>query len=479
MKNINESLYRTPRYLHKNNNHFVIDTKTKEVISSHKNLQDAEDGVHAAFMNDPTRKYRIKHGSSNESIDESRMAELHDSIDRHVEPHIRAYKAGKIDADTLGHRIVLAHDKVAKDTGHPVELVRRLVNDHADDRLSESTELEEMAGPAVLGAARLHAKSEFAKGKSRSDVANSWKRHPANKNKGNIRFNDDDTVHSVTESIDETGKGAWHHVQFEYDKYDQNSGKMNTASGSIKLEALSKKHALQTATNDLAHKYTGFRAIKATEMKSQNEAALGTIHRVLLSHDSINGDGSRSTRTVSLFAPSKEHAKRYAIADAEHLGFKNVKATRATERKQYEEIEMKPTRKVILEAIARVKEKMINEEIVYEDEVDESLKGSPWDPKAEPLSHYLPSKPKAARTGDAGETITSVKGSYGKDDDDEDEDGNKKPKFEPPVKRGRGRPAGSKSGARTHGEDGGVKNQAIYGGHEHSMLTPSASRFSK
>lgn len=298
---------------------------------------------------------RSKFDDYNESVEleESRMAELHDSIERHVEPHIRAYKKGKIDADTLGHRIVLAHDKVAKDTGHPVELVRRLVNDHADDRLSESTELEEAA------------------------------------------------------------RGTMHRVEFKYDTYEKD-GSRSTSTGITKLYAPSKEHAKRYATDDLAHKYVGFRAVRATEIKPRNE-----------------------------------------------------------------EIEMKPTRRVILEAIARVKDKMINEEIVYEDEVVESLKGSPWDPKAEPLSHYLPSKPKATRTGDAGEKITSVKGSYGKDDDDEDEDGNKKPKFEPPVKRGRGRPAGSKSGARTHGEDGGVKNQAIYGGHEHSMLTPSASRFSK
>lgn len=69
-------------------------------------------------------------------------------------------------------------------------------------RIEESVELDEMAGPAVLGAAREHAKSEFLKGKSRADIAHSWKFHPANKTKGNIRFNDDNSVHSVTESTE-------------------------------------------------------------------------------------------------------------------------------------------------------------------------------------------------------------------------------------------------------------------------------------
>src|ERR1035437_6200478 len=57
----------------------------------------------------------------------------------------------------------------------------------------------------------------------------------------------------------------------------------------------------------------------------------------------------------------------------------------------------------------------------------------------------------------------SLKGSkYTGSDDDEDGDNDSKKHEEPEVKRGRGRPAGSKSGARNKGEDGGHKDYGSY-----------------
>lgn len=289
-----------------------------------------------------------------------------------------------------------------------------------------------------------------------------------------------------------------------------------------------------------------------------DEAAKGTLHKVHLNFDDPSGKGTAS-QNVKLYAPSKEHAKRYAAADAMERGKKNVKAIRATEVKSTNEgTEMKeltPVQKrirMVLESFKAKQEVELDESSNYDHpvmhngkeiggvnagtyqtaayyhggnrhntdpdtnlpegktkeekiaagkkwvlkthldaikesvELDEAkisaaLQGTPWDLGTQ--SHDPHGATKSTRKGEHGETITQVSGkSYGKDedeDDDTDRPGFKRPGSEVKVKRGRGRPAGAKSGARTHGEDGGVKNQAIYGGREHSVLSPTPSRFSK
>ena len=44
---------------------------------------------------------------------------------------------------------------------------------------------------------------------------------------------------------------------------------------------------------------------------------------------------------------------------------------------------------------------------------------------------------------------------------------------------GAGRQVGSKSGAHTHGSDGGIANKSIYGGHDYKMPQFSSPKFSK
>ena len=59
-----------------------------------------------------------------------------------------------------------------------------------------------------------------------------------------------------------------------------------------------------------------------------DEAARGVKHLVHLTYDDPSGKGTASAN-AKLHAPSKEHAKRYAIADHVKRGYKNVKAVSA------------------------------------------------------------------------------------------------------------------------------------------------------
>ena len=79
-----------------------------------------------------------------ESLDESRMSELHAAIQTHVEPHIKAYKDGKLGSDKFGMKLYHAKQKVADATGHDLVLVRKFVNDHVDSRLAEEISFEEL-----------------------------------------------------------------------------------------------------------------------------------------------------------------------------------------------------------------------------------------------------------------------------------------------------------------------------------------------
>ncbi|MFI5260748.1 MAG: hypothetical protein ACHQU0_03070 [Candidatus Paceibacteria bacterium] len=59
-----------------------------------------------------------------------------------------------------------------------------------------------------------------------------------------------------------------------------------------------------------------------------DEAARGVKHVVHLTYDDPSGKGTASAN-AKLFAPSKDHAKRYAVADQVKRGYKNVKAVSA------------------------------------------------------------------------------------------------------------------------------------------------------
>lgn len=69
---------------------------------------------------------------------ESKMSDLHASIGHHLDTHIAAYKAGKMDADTLGSRTVDTHAKIAKEHGIEHAHAKKFVNDYVDSALSES-----------------------------------------------------------------------------------------------------------------------------------------------------------------------------------------------------------------------------------------------------------------------------------------------------------------------------------------------------
>lgn len=65
------------------------------------------------------------------------------------------------------------------------------------------------------------------------------------------------------------------------------------------------------------------------EIEEIDEAARGVKHRVHLNYDDKSGTGTASVR-VNVHAPSKEHAKRYAVADWSKRGHKNVVAKSAS-----------------------------------------------------------------------------------------------------------------------------------------------------
>ncbi len=76
------------------------------------------------------------------SMVESKMSELHASIGDHLDKHIAAYKAGKMDAERLGDISVATHAKIAKEHNMSQLDAKKFVNDYVDSKLSEETEIK-------------------------------------------------------------------------------------------------------------------------------------------------------------------------------------------------------------------------------------------------------------------------------------------------------------------------------------------------
>ena len=78
----------------------------------------------------------VKKHSTNEAIDESKMAELHATLGDHLDKHIAAYKEGKMGADTLGDKVASAHPHIAKAAGIPLEHAKKFANEYVDGKLA-------------------------------------------------------------------------------------------------------------------------------------------------------------------------------------------------------------------------------------------------------------------------------------------------------------------------------------------------------
>jgi len=108
---------------------------TGGIVSSHPNEHEAM----RAYSNlSPNMQRGVK--IVKEDLDESVMSELDDAYKKHVAPHVKAYKSGKMGADTLGNKVADAHEKIATETGHPIEHIRAFVNHHVDKSLGENAE---------------------------------------------------------------------------------------------------------------------------------------------------------------------------------------------------------------------------------------------------------------------------------------------------------------------------------------------------
>lgn len=108
---------------------------TGGILSSHPDTHAAMTAYSALSPNMQRGVKIVK-----EDLDEGRMAELDDAIKTHVTPHIKAFKSGKMGADTFGSKIADAHKKISDELGHPIEVIKQFVNQHVDRSLGESQE---------------------------------------------------------------------------------------------------------------------------------------------------------------------------------------------------------------------------------------------------------------------------------------------------------------------------------------------------
>lgn len=133
-----------------------------------------------------------------ERIHESKMKDFQYELGQHIDPHIDAHLAGKMDAEVLLHHVESGKKKIASALGHKPSTISSLVNDHVDNRLAEEIELDE---------ADLHgATKEFQKhlritnGDKKSALG---RLHKANPGKTFIAHPNDDKIIRVLESTED------------------------------------------------------------------------------------------------------------------------------------------------------------------------------------------------------------------------------------------------------------------------------------
>lgn len=90
-----------------------------------------------------------------ESSGQRTIDAIHKKVDKHLESltkHIESYKAGKMDADDLGHRAVKTAEKIAKVRGVDHNTAHQMVNAHFEKHLGES-QIQEVSAAAMGRAA--------------------------------------------------------------------------------------------------------------------------------------------------------------------------------------------------------------------------------------------------------------------------------------------------------------------------------------
>ncbi len=112
-------------FVHSDNPKFAGKSKEERI----KMAQGAYYGMHKESV------MSFKEYLTSKSLDESKMSELHASIGEHLNKHIKAYKAGKIDADTLGTHVTNAHSKIADEFGIPHHAAKKLTNNYVDSKI--------------------------------------------------------------------------------------------------------------------------------------------------------------------------------------------------------------------------------------------------------------------------------------------------------------------------------------------------------